>query len=84
MAIKDEKRKARKLLSSEERIIKHKALHKAKEIENKKIPTAKQELKEMEQFIDESEDAKKLLKPQWYLKKTDIEKKEKSKKINKE
>ncbi len=72
----DEKEKAKDLTTSEERIEKQKALQRAKEIEKDEVPTAKGELKEIKDFMKESEHAKKLLKPAWYLKKT---KKRKSK-----
>jgi len=65
----DEQLKAKKLTTSESRIAKEKALQKAKELEKKKIPTAKDEFGEMKDFMKESERAKKLLKPAWYLKK---------------
>lgn len=66
----EEKRKAKKMMPSEKRIMKQKALQKAKEIEKKRVPGPRHELHEIEEFMEESEEAKKLLKPQWYLKKS--------------
>lgn len=78
--IDKEKRKVKKMVPSEKRIMKHKALQKAKEIEKKKIPGARHEAHELENLMEEAEKARKMLKPQWYLKKTEIEKKLKKKK----
>jgi len=76
----DEEEEARDLMTPEERIEKEKALQRAKKLEKEEIPTEKKELEEVEEFMEESEEAKKLLKPAWYLKKTDIEKSKKIKK----
>ena len=65
----EEELKAKNLTSSESRIAKEKALQKAKELEKQKVPTAKGELEEVKDFMKESERAKKLLKPAWFLKK---------------
>lgn len=77
--VEKEKRMLKKIMPPEKRIEEQKALQKAKEIENEIIPGKKQELREGKKFMEESEQAKSLLKPQWYLKKTDVEKKKKNK-----
>ena len=41
-----------------------------KELEKEHVPTSKEELKEMEEFSEDAESARKLLKPAWYLKKS--------------
>jgi len=67
--VEEEKRKVKKIMPPEKRIEEQKALHKAKEIEEEHVPTGKEELEEVEEFMEESEHARKLLKPAWYLKK---------------
>ena len=61
--IDEEKKRLRKELPADERIAKEKALQKAQELEQKHVPTAKEETEEMEEFGKESEKARKLLKP---------------------
>lgn len=73
--IEKEKRKVKKLMPPEKRINEQKALHRAKELEKEHPPTAKEEVKEMKEFMEESESARKLLKPAWYLKKVKKKKK---------
>lgn len=68
--VEKEKRRLKKLMPPEKRVEEHKALHKAKELEKGHVPTAKDELEEMEEFGEESEKARKLLRPAWYLKKS--------------
>lgn len=64
-----EKRKARNLVSPDQRIEEQKALQRAKELEKKHVPTAKDEFDEIKELVNESESAKKLLKSSWYIKK---------------
>ena len=73
--IEEEKKRLKSELPPEERITKEKALQKARELEQKHVPTAKEELEEMEEFGEESDKARKILKP--------IETIEKKKKIKK-
>ncbi len=73
--IDEEKRKIKQAVPPEKVIIEEKAIHKARELEQKHVPTAKEELEEMEEFGEESEKARKLLKP--------LETIEKKKKIKK-
>ena len=49
------------------RIEKEKALQRAKKLEKEQVPTAEGELEEVEDFMKESEHAKNLLKPAWFL-----------------
>jgi hypothetical protein len=74
--VEEEKRKARDLLTPEERVEEQKALQRAKELEKEHLPTAQEEAEDVKELVEESEHAKKLLKPAWYLKKTKKEKEE--------
>lgn len=66
--VEKEKRRVKKLMPTEKRIEEEKALHKAKELEKDLVPTGEEELEEVEEFMEEAESARKLLKPTWYLK----------------
>ena len=59
--IEKEKRRVKKIMPSEKRIEEEKALQKAKELEKDMVPTGEEELKEVEEFMDEAESARKLL-----------------------
>ena len=68
--VEKEKRRLKKIMTPDKRVEEQKALHEAKELEKKHVPTAEEELEEMEEFAEESERARKILKPAWYLKKS--------------
>jgi hypothetical protein len=78
--IEEEKRKLKQLMPPEKRVAEQRALHKAKELEKKRIPSRKEESKEIHGFMAAAEKAKKLLSPAWYLQKSKIKKKKNKKK----
>ncbi len=81
--IEEEKRKLKQLMPTEKRVEEQRALHKAKELEKKRIPSGREESKEVHKFMAAAENARKLLSPAWYLQKSKEVLKKNKKKIKK-
>ncbi len=78
--VEEEKRKLKQLMPAAKRVEEQRALHKAKELEKKRIPSGREESKEVHGFMAAAEQARKLLSPAWYLQKKKTKNKKKIKK----